>query len=70
MSFIVTISCCRIQGREWPEGVLRSEDHHDEDGCQELLRHPHVLGGGSIFLSTDPPLVGPSMVANHIYHQN
>lgn len=70
MSCIVTISCCRFQGREWLEGVLRSEDHHNEDGHQELLRQPHVLGGGSVFLSTDPPLVSPSMVANHINHQN
>jgi len=33
-----------FQGRKRPEGVLRSEDHHDEDGHQELLRQQHFSG--------------------------
>ncbi len=54
MSSIVTVSSCLFKGGERLEGVLRSEDHHDEDGRQELLRQPHFfLGRGSVFLIAD-----------------
>lgn len=53
-----------LQRRKRLEGILRSQDHHNEDGCQNLLRQPHFQKELSSSSPLTPPLGGSSMMTN------
>lgn len=62
---------CRLffQGGLRLEGVLGGEDHHNEDGRQELLRQPDSVREETALMT--PPLVGePPLTTrtNYLYH--